>query len=445
MLALPGCLRSDPLITRQAMARRTPFFYGWAIVYAAGSSMFVRNAAASLTLAVFIYPMSQDLGWSRALIAGSISAAGIAAMFVSPITGWLLDRYGPRVLLGMSVLILGLTSIGLAWVSIPIVFYLLFGIGRIIFSSPVQIGAATVVAQWFVKRRGRATAVLFMVHSAGMGLIPLYAQFLMNRFGGDWRPAWIGIGILVWTIALLPVWTMLFRRPEEIGMVPDGRTPEEAARVKAPSKKTTSDADAWTLKEAMRTPAFWMLAVVGGLMFFVHAGVNTHQAAFLRDRGINATAAAGALTALAAGTAAGSMIWGILTERLPTRLVYSVVAAWIGVVALGFLMVDSVAMAYVAAFIFGVGLGGLLVVPPVIFADYYGRKALGSIRGTTEPFVSFAQALGAAGAGLVWDITGSYDGVFPAFTVVAAVAALLLLLARPPTRKAPVAVPSPAD
>ncbi|MBI4306607.1 MAG: MFS transporter [Chloroflexi bacterium] len=432
--------RRSRLINRESLARRTPFFYGWVIVYAAGSSMFVRNAAASLTLAVFIYPMAQDLGWSRALIAGAASAAGIAAMFISPVTGWLLDRFGPRALLGLSVLVLGFTSIGLAWATVPIAFYLLYGIGRIIFSSPVQIGAATVVSQWFVKRRGRTTAILGVVHSMGMGLIPLYAQFIMNLFDGNWRPAWIAIGILVWVIALVPVWLLLIRRPEDVGMVPDAKTGEEAARIKVSTKRTTSDAEPWSLKEAMRTPVFWVLALVGGLMFFVHAGVNTHQAAFLRDRGISATAAAGALTALAAGTAIGSMAWGLLTERLPVRFVYAAVAAWIGLVALVFLLVDSIGMAYLAALLFGFGLGGLLVVPPVILADYFGRKSLGSIRGATEPFVSFAQALGAVGAGLVWDITKSYDGVFPAFTAVAGVAFLLLLLARAPARPTPATV-----
>lgn len=408
--------------------------------------MFVRNAAASLTLAVFIYPMTQDLGWSRTLMAGAASAAGIAAMFVSPVTGWLLDRFGPRVLLGLSVLILGFSSIGLAWATIPIAFYLLYGLGRIIFSSPVQIGAATVVSQWFVKRRGRATAILGVMHSMGMGLIPLYAQFIMNRFDGDWRPAWIGIGIAVWVIALLPVWGLLIRKPEDVGMVPDAATPEEAALIKVVGKKKAGDNFQWTLKEAMRTPALWMLAGVGGLMFFVHAGVNIHQAAFLRDRGLSATAAAGALTALAAGTAIGSVIWGMLSERFPVRFVYASVAAWIGLVALLFLTVNSVAMAYTAAIVFGIGLGGLLVVPPVIFADYFGRGSLGSIRGITEPFVSFAQALGAIGAGLVFDITDSYNGVFPAFTVVAFLGVFLVLLARAPGRPAPasVAVPSAA-
>jgi sugar phosphate permease len=431
---------------RETLARRTPFFYGWAIVGAAGSSMFVRNAAASLTLAVFIYPMTQDLGWSRTLMAGAASAAGVVAMFVSPATGWLLDRFGPRVLLGMSVLVLGFSSIGLAWATAPVAFYLLYGIGRIIFSSPVQIGAATVVSQWFVKRRGRATAALVVMHSLGMGLIPLYAQFIMNRFDGDWRPAWIGIGIAVWAVALVPVWGLLIRRPEDVGMSPDARTAEEAAALRVSGSRKPADDAQWTLREAVRTPALWMLAVVGGLMFFVHAGVNIHQAAFLRDRGLSATAAAGALTALAAGTALGSMLWGVLSERFPVRLVYASVAAWVGLVALLFLTVNSVAMAYTAALVFGIGLGGLLVVPPVIFADYFGRRSLGTIRGVTEPFVSFAQALGAIGAGLVFDITHSYSGVFPAFTGVAAVAVVVLLLARAPARPVPaVAVASPSS
>src|SRR3989304_618361 len=161
------------------------------------------------------------------------------------------------------------------------------------------------------------------MESLGMGLIPLYAQFIMNRFDGDWRPAWIGIGIAVWVVALVPVWGLLIRKPEDVGMVPDAPTPEEAAAISVSRKKMAADDFQWSLKEAMRTPALWMLAVVGGLMFFVHAGVNIHQAAFLRDRGLSATAAAGALTALAAGTAVGSMLWGMLTERFPVRFVYA--------------------------------------------------------------------------------------------------------------------------
>ena len=123
------------------LAGKTPFYYGWVILFAAGTSQFVRNAVASLTLAVFIYPISQDLGWSRTLIAGAASAGGLASTATSPVVGWLLDRYGARVVLTSSILVLGFSTMSLGWATAPIAFYLAYGTGRVIFSSPIQIGA----------------------------------------------------------------------------------------------------------------------------------------------------------------------------------------------------------------------------------------------------------------------------------------------------------------
>ena len=422
-----------------ALPRRLPFFYGWAIVGAAGASMFVRNSAATLTIAVFVYPMSEDLGWSRTLIVGASATAGIAAMFFSPLAGWVLHRFGARALLGVSVLLLGAAILSIRWASTPVAFYLLFGIGRVIFSSPVQIGAATVVAQWFVKKRGRATAVLGVMHSFGMGLFPLFAQLLINSNGGDWRMAWFWLGISVWIVAVPPVIGLLRGTPESMGLEPDGGeaagTPESAASRQAREPE-------WTLREAMRTPALWMLALAGGFAFFIHTGVNIHQAAFLRDQGLAATVAASALTVMAAGTALGSVAWGWLLDRAPVKLVYAASACWLGGASLLFLLVDSAAVAFVAAATFGVGLGALLVVPPVAIASYFGRRSLGAIRGVTEPFVSGAQALGAVGAGLVYDLTDSYSLTFPVFTGAALAAALLIVAVRRPTK--PVVAPAPA-
>jgi MFS family permease len=194
----------------------------------------------------------------------------------------------------------------------------------------------------------------------------------------------------------------------------------------------------------MKTPTMWTLAVVGGLVFFIHTGVNIHQAAFLRDHGISASVAASALTVLAGGTAVGSVIWGALIDRLPVKVVYSATAAWLGGMALVFLLVDSAGMAFVAAALFGIGIGGLLVVPPVAIANYFGRDSLGAIRGVTEPFVSGGQAIGAVGAGLIFDLTGSYARTFPVFTAAAGLAVILLLVTRHPQKK-PVAQPGPAS
>ena len=184
------------------LARRTPFFYGWAILGAAGSAYFVRNAAASLTLAVFMFPVADELGWSRTLIAGAASVGGLAASVASPIAGWLVDRYGARLVLGASVLILGLSTVSLAWATVPIAFYIAYGTGRVMFSSPLQIGATVVVSRWFIRRRGRAQGLLFAAHAVGMTAFPLIAAAIIHAYG--WRPAWVVLGLLVWSVALVP-------------------------------------------------------------------------------------------------------------------------------------------------------------------------------------------------------------------------------------------------
>ena len=207
------------------LLNRLPFFYGWNILFAAGSSMVVRNAAASLTLAVFIFPMSEDLGWSRTLIAGAASVGGLAATVASPVVGWALDRYGARVILTGSVLVMGLSTISLAWATVPIAFYLAYGTGRVIFSSPMNIGSSVVVSRWFVRRRGRATGILFLSHSLGMITFPLIAGLVIKYRG--WEDAWIVLGALVWVLALGPVSMLVRQSPESVGLLPDGDLPTE--------------------------------------------------------------------------------------------------------------------------------------------------------------------------------------------------------------------------
>jgi len=423
-----------PTDPRSVLAQRTPFFYGWAVVLAAGSTMFVRNAAATLTIAVFVFPMSEDLGWSRTLIVGAAAAAGVVSMFVSPLAGWILQRYGARVLMASSVFILGAVILSLRWTTNPISFYVLFGAGRLMFQAPLQIGASTAVAQWFVRMRGRSSSMLGVSHSLGMGLFPLFAQLFMNANEGDWRMAWFWMGISVWVIALPLTLFVFVNKPEDVGLVPDGDVVDSKANEGAVEKTAAEQEEQWTLKEAMRTPAMWTLALVGGLVFFIHTGVNIHQAAFLRDHGISPSIAASALTVMAGGTAVGSIMWGNLLDRFPVKAVYSATAGWLGATALLFLLVNSPAMAFTAATIFGIGLGGLLVVPPVAVAHYFGRSSLGAIRGATEPFVSGGQAIGAIGAGLIFDYTGSYEGTFPTFTAAAVIAIVLLAFTRRPRK-----------
>ena len=420
------------------LAHRTPFFYGWVILFTAGSTQVVRNAAASLTIAVFIFPLSEELGWSRTLIAGAASFGGLAASGVSPAVGWLVDRYGARLVLCVSVLILGLSTISLAWATAPVAFYLAYGVGRVIFSSPVQIGSSVVVSQWFVRMRGRTSGILFGSHSVGLVLFPLIASVIIGVSG--WRDAWIVLGLLVWAIALLPTALLLVQQPEDVGLRPDGDDPilpgEDglAGTESVPSAATATEEPVWTLREAMHTPALWMFATATGMVFLVQAGVNTHLAAYLRDQGLNAAFAGFGISLNAAFLGLGSIFWGWMTERFPARYVLAAVAISVGGASALFVIANSTPEILIYSVIFGFGVGGLLSVPPVGYADYYGRRSLGVIRGVTEPFTSFGQAIGAVAAGLAFDLTESYQLAFMAFAIMGGLATVLVLFARPPRR-----------
>ena len=418
------------------LAHRTPFFYGWVILATAASTQVVRNSAASLTIAVFIFPLSEEFGWSRALIAGAASLGGLAASFASPMVGWLVDRYGARLVLFSSVFILGISTVSLAWATVPVAFYVAYGVGRVIFSSPVQIGSSVVVSRWFIRMRGRTSGILFGSHSIGLVAFPLIASVIIGVSG--WREAWIVLGILVWAIALLPTGLLLVQQPEDVGLQPDGDPPIPAADVAeaASSPSPASEEPVWTLREAMRTPALWMFATATGSVFLVQAGVNTHLAAYLRDQGLSAAFAGFGISLNAAFLGLGSLFWGWLTERIPPRYAMAGIAIIVAGASALFIIADSTIEVLTYSTLFGFGVGGLLSVPPVAYADYYGRRSLGVIRGVTEPLTSFGQAIGAVLAGVVFDLTDSYQLAFATFAVLSGLAMLLVLFARPPRRAA---------
>ena len=413
------------------LVNRLPFFYGWTVLFAAGSSMVVRNSAASLTLAVFIFPMSEDLGWSRTLIAGAASLGGLVATVASPVVGWALDRYGARVILTGSVLILGLSTVSLAWATVPIAFYLAYGLGRVIFSSPLNIGPSVVVSRWFVRRRGQATGFLFLSHSLGMITFPLIAGLVIKYRG--WEDAWIVLGVLVWILALGPVSMLVRQTPEELGLLPDGDPPNPQGSGAETSAVT--EEQNWTLREAARTPTLWLLAMATGSLFLLQSGTNIHQGAYFLDQGLGVGVSAATLSLNAVFTGVGSIFWGWLVDRVPVRFTYAGVALMMAVALILFPMADTTVEALIVASIFGAAVGGILVVPVVAYANYFGRRSLSAIRGVTEPFVSLGQAIGALFSGIVHDVTGSYKDAFLVLSILGFATIAMLLATRAPVRE----------
>ena len=412
------------------LSRKTPFFYGWVILATSGSTQVVRNAAASLTLAVFMYPMADDLGWSRTVLAGAASAGGLASTFLSPATGWAVDRYGAKNVLSVSVLVLGITTFLTGWATVPIFFYITYGIGRVIFSSPVQIGSSVVVSRWFIKRRGRANGILSFCHSIGMTGFPLMASILIGIYG--WQVTWQILGVAVWIVALLPAFLFLAETPESVGVLPDGETPPNDTE--SSSARDITGEISWTLKEAMKTPALWQLALGTGFLYVIQSGTNVHMAAYLQDINLNSKVAASAVSLTAVFTGLGGLGWGLIIEKVAARFCYALVAALMAASTLLFIAANSPQTALTVASLFGISVGGILVIPPVAFANYFGRDSLGAIRGITEPFNAFGQAIGALLSGIIRDGTASYELAFYTMAVVALVAIFVTVSATIPKK-----------
>ena len=430
---------------RQRLADRSPFFYGWWILGAAGTANFARNAAASLTISVFIYPLSEELGWSRTLIAGAAAAGGLAATITSPIIGRMIDRYGARSVLTASIVVLCVSTFALAWsdvsltvmgATIPWVFYIAYGTGRVIFASPVQIGTSVVVSRWFIRMRGRTNGILGLTHSAGMVLFPLIASIVIAQSG--WRDAWFVLSVVVFVVALLPVALLISEQPEDLGLRPDGDDAQSDDSESKPDASNSSSIDDpnWTSRQAMRTPALWLLALATGMLFFMHAGSNTHAAAFFQDQGLGVVTAGIGISLNAIFLGISSLVWGRIVERVPARFVMAAVALNLAIGAFLFTLTDTAFEALAFSAFFGFGLGGMLVVPPVAYADYFGRPALGTIRGITEPFTTLGQAVGVMIPGLIFDFFGaSYLPFFVGAGFVGMAAAVLSILAVKPRMK----------
>ena len=375
--------------------------------------------------------MADEFGWSRTLIAGSVSLGALSSIFISPAVGWAVDRYGVRLILASSMLVLGVAMVSLAWATVPVFFYMGFATGRVIFHVPVQIGTGALISRWFIRKRGRAIGAIYLAGAVG-GIVTVQIASLAIS---NWSigAAWISLGVLVLAVSVLPSTLLIVDRPETIGLHPDNQPPgssEDSAELEAGSRGEVD----WTPRQAMRTRALWLLTVVVGVLFMAQAGISVHVGAFFLDRGLSLTAAANAITINAGVNAFASLMWGAIIERTTVRMAMTGLMLLSATCSLSLLAVTSEGSAFVVAALLGLVAAGGNVIPPVAFASYFGRRSIGSIRGISETGVQVGQTIGALFSGLVFDLSESYAAAFITFAALGLVSALVVNYSRPPVR-----------
>ena len=425
-----------------------PFYYGWIVVAASSTVVFARMAPAITTLTVLIFPMSEALGWSRTLIAGSVSAGAIASLAFSPVVGWAIDRFGARPVLVVSVVCLGVAMVSLAWATLPITFYIAFSVGRIVFHTSAPIGAGTIASRWFIKKRGRAIGMIFLIGAVGGIVFTMLASLMVENYG--LKATWITIGLVVLIVSVAPSLFLVAERPSDIGLLPDGDSPvsdttgeprgpdelgdETGLTVDVPIIPQGGDSS-WTIGEATRNRTFWIMAAMGFTVFFVHTSIGVHMGAYFRDVGLGPTAAALAVSVSWIVSAIGSLTWGWITDRIPVRYAYSGMFLFQAGSTLYLVFVGGTLGVFLAAALIGVISSGSNVVPSVMYANYFGGTSLGRIRGLGELGVLLGQGTGPVIAGIVFGLQGNYDSIFIVFVLIALVCSLVVLAAKNPEKK----------
>jgi len=422
-------------------------FYGWVIV---GVSFLIGVTEVGVfqnILSIFMKPMAQDFGWSRASITGAIAFGSICGGLVSPFVGPFLDRYGPRMVAFWGIVFFSMGLFALMFVGNIWQLYLFFGVGRMIAVGVLGLAITVSVSNWFVRKRGRAFGITWIGDRVGSALLPVMIQSLIMAYG--WRMAWGTLGVVVFLMSGIPALLFLRRRPEDMGLLPDGADPTSVEKTAdGPLKKNQNRAPVqesepvWTRSQAMHTKAFWTLILLTCLIPFLQSGINFHVYPFLTDQGISPKTAVWVLSTMAAFGALGSVTGGMLADkvRIQTLLALNVFVS--GLVFLlffwmvGFKMTDGpgTGIVFVLAALRGTLHCGRNTVISVIWGAFFGRTAIGSIYGFSIPFQSAAIAGGPLFAAISFDLYGSYAFPFYFFTAIFFVAGAVCIRMKPPQR-----------
>ena len=422
---------------------RGRIFYGWWIVLATWSMALYGSGVFFYGFSVFFKPIVTEFGWSRAATSGAFALSQAEGFLEGPIIGPLVDRFGPRVLILIGVIMVSAGFIVLSFVHTLPAFYLVYLILLAVgFNTGFFVAPQAAVGNWFVRRRSRALGLMTTAFGFGGAVMVPVVAWLVGSFG--WRSATmiLGAGMLV---ICLPMALIVRHRPEQYGYLPDGG-PATVAEPSGVSEQETSAGQVkageevtegipgevdFTLREALRTSAFWLLSGSFGLRTLAISATVVHQIPFLTDQGFSGTAAAGVLALMALMSVPGRVIFGFLGDYLNKRQLvfaaYLLQAAGLAIL----LTATSLEQLYLFTVVFGLGWGA----PTVLVAlrgDYFGRRYFATIAGVQQSIIAVGTMAGPVYAGWIFDTTGSYEIAFVTFIIAILLGAVLALFARPP-------------
>jgi MFS family permease len=410
-------------MTSRPEPHESRFFYGWVIVV---TCLFISLVIFGIrySYGVFFTPLEEDFGWPRATTSGIFSIYMILASLFAILAGWIMDRYGPRIVIAGMGLITGASLFLTGRVDSLWQIYLAYSVLLAIGTGGTYAIVMSTGSRWFLKRR--ATALAIIGAGAGLGTLimtPVSAQ-LINAFDGDWRPCFTILGVIAW-LSLIPAAWFLKKEPAEIGALPDGiQTPT----LQTQFAEAASEPRQFSLTEAIKTRSFWSFFLIWfGYSFCLHL-VLTHVVPRAQDVGIAPVHAATIVSLLGGVTIPFRIIIGMMADRVGRKRT-GIICALIHAIAMFWLIsATDLWMFYLFAVIYGIGYGGLD--PPIValIGDVFGLRRVGVIMGSLIVGWGLGAAAGPYLAGLIFDLSSSYSVAFAVAAVVMICVAIFIYL-----------------
>lgn len=411
------------------VASRAGFFFGWWVVFASSAIVFLTGGTFFYGFSALFNPIVREFGWSRAAVSFAFSLRTEVGGIAAPVVGFLVDRVGPRRLMVIGVIIVALGFFLLSRTQALWTFYgsvMVIAIGMSAAAGPVGMVAVT---YWFRRQRGRALAFLAMGTGAS-GIMVVVLAWLISAF--EWRNALLIIAVVQLAVCI-PLALSIHNRPEDIGLHPDGDPPDSGGEEEVAVAPGFAEPEGLTVRQALRSSAFWRLAVAVSLGNLGTMAIIVHQIPFLTGSvGLSEGAAAASVTGMTLVSVGGRFGFGYVADFVDKRLVMAGAYAVLALAVLLFAAVYEPWQIFLAAPLFGLGWGGIIPVRPALQAEVFGLRAFGAIQGLALTIATLGGLIGPVFAGWMYDQTESYRLAFVVLGAAAFLAAPMLATLRRP-------------
>jgi len=417
-------------IEKTPLSKKPRFFYGYWILIVAFFCLFIFSGIGVGVFSLFVTPLQSDFGWGRGEIMLAFTIYFLLTGLAAPLAGSLVDRYGVRGVISAGAFVAGLGFISLNLMRSLWHFYVAYFFIGAGMAAVGQVPASAMVSNWFVKRRGTAIGIMSTGIGAGiLVLAPLFGGYLIPSFG--WRTAYLALALITWMLVPLALF-VLRTKPADMGLYPDGI---EGTEGMAEAEALVSASKGLSLKMALGTLAFWLLAVTFFINGFSALGVNQNQVPHLQDIGFPLAMAATALTCIGLGSAIGKFIFGWLCDQIPAKYAYAIGFVLLAVGTIIFMSVkpgSPLAIIWLYAIILGLGAGAWLPTMSMLVNVNFGLTSYGAIFGMISLVQGIGGALGPLFGGYMYDTMNTYQWAFIIFLALYAVAIPAVLLVRRP-------------